>query len=65
VLVGRAPEQAGLKARITAAGDGRGNALIITGEPGMAELGVVQWRADRVEANIRSRSELTRWMSTN
>jgi DNA-binding CsgD family transcriptional regulator len=41
VLVGRAPEQAGLEARIAAAEGGRGNALIITGEPGIGKSALV------------------------
>jgi DNA-binding CsgD family transcriptional regulator len=49
VLVGRAPEQAGLEARIAAAGNGRGSALIITGEPGIGKSALVDDVCERAE----------------
>jgi DNA-binding CsgD family transcriptional regulator len=49
VLVGRAPEQAGLGARIAAAGSGRGSALVITGEPGIGKSALVADVCGRAE----------------
>jgi predicted ATPase len=65
VLVGRAPEQAGLKARITAARNGRGSALIITGEPGIGKSALVDDVCERAKdlrrlavCGVESESEL-------
>jgi DNA-binding CsgD family transcriptional regulator len=65
VLAGRAPEQAGLEARIAAAGNGRGSALIITGEPGIGKSALVDDACERANGlrrlavcGVESESEL-------